>query len=119
MHRSGTTLLERILSGHPDVADAGETYTFSAQLRYAADHFDHTIIDETILERARDFDYRMIGRGFLDHRAEVIADRPGRSRRLGNFHADLFDEEVWGDRGGDSAHVVAQRRGAVPYRAGV
>lgn len=66
MHRSGTTLLERILSGHPDVADAGETYTFSAQLRYAADHFDHTIVDGTILERARDFDYRAIGRGFLD-----------------------------------------------------
>ena len=66
LHRSGTTLLERILSGHPDVADAGETYSFSAQLRYAADHFCRVIADQTIVERAHGFDYRMIGRGFLD-----------------------------------------------------
>ncbi|MEQ1512271.1 MAG: sulfotransferase [Lysobacteraceae bacterium] len=66
MHRSGTTLLERILSGHPDVADAGETYAFSAQLRYAADHFCRGIADRTLVERARGFDYPAIGRGFLD-----------------------------------------------------
>lgn len=66
MHRSGTTLLERILSGHPDVADAGETYTFPAQLRYAADHFCRGIVDTALVERARGFDYRVIGRGFLD-----------------------------------------------------
>ncbi len=66
MHRSGTTLLERILSGHPDVADAGETYTFPAQLRYAADHFCRGIIDGTIVDRAPGFDYGAIGRGFLD-----------------------------------------------------
>lgn len=66
LHRSGTTLLERILSGHPDVADAGETYAFSAQLRVAADHFCRVIADQTIVERARGFDYGVIGRGFLD-----------------------------------------------------
>ncbi len=66
LHRSGTTLLERILSGHPDVADAGETYAFSAQLRVAADHFCRVIADQTIVERARGFDYGAVGRGFLD-----------------------------------------------------
>lgn len=66
LHRSGTTLLERVLSGHPDVADAGETYAFSAQLRYAADHFCRVIADQTIVERAHGFDYAIIGRGFLD-----------------------------------------------------
>lgn len=66
LHRSGTTLLERILSGHPDVADAGETYTFSAQLRYAADHFCRGIVDQTIVDRASGFDYGAIGRGFMD-----------------------------------------------------
>ncbi len=66
LHRSGTTLLERILSGHPDVADAGETYTFSAQLRLAADHVCNVIADETIAARARDLDYGAIGRGFLE-----------------------------------------------------
>lgn len=66
LHRSGTTLLERILSGHPDVADAGETYAFSAQLRYAADHFCNVIADQAIVDGARGFDYGAIGRGFLD-----------------------------------------------------
>lgn len=66
LHRSGTTLLERILSGSPEVADAGETYAFSAQLRYAADHYCRTIADRTIVERAGGFDYAAIGRGFLD-----------------------------------------------------
>jgi tetratricopeptide (TPR) repeat protein len=66
LHRSGTTLLERILSGHPDVADAGETYSFSAQLRYAADRFCNVIADSAILERAHAFDYAMIGREFLN-----------------------------------------------------
>ncbi len=66
LHRSGTTLLERVLSGHPDVADAGETYAFSAQLRYAADHFCRVVADQTIVERAHGFDYGAIGRGFLD-----------------------------------------------------
>jgi tetratricopeptide (TPR) repeat protein len=65
LHRSGTTLLERILSGHPDVADAGETYSFTAQLRDAADHFCTLVADRTIIERAAGFDYRTIGRGFL------------------------------------------------------
>ncbi len=66
MYRSGTTLLERILSGHPDVADAGETYTFSAQLRLASDHFCATTADEAMLAPAAGFDYPAIGRGFLD-----------------------------------------------------
>ncbi len=66
LHRSGTTLLERILSGHPEVADAGETYTFTAQLRYAADHFCRVVADPVIVERASGFDYAAVGRGFLD-----------------------------------------------------
>lgn len=66
LHRSGTSLLERILSGHPDVADAGETYSFSAQMRHAADHFAPGIADQTIADRAAGLDYRAVGRGFLD-----------------------------------------------------
>jgi tetratricopeptide (TPR) repeat protein len=65
LHRSGTTLLERILSGHPDIADAGETYTFTAQLRIAADHFCRPVVDFELIDRASEFDYGQIGRGFL------------------------------------------------------
>jgi tetratricopeptide (TPR) repeat protein len=38
MFRSGTTLLERFLAGHPAIADAGESGGFFARLRLAADH---------------------------------------------------------------------------------
>ncbi len=75
LHRSGTTLLERILSGHPDVADAGETYSFSAQLCLAADHFCGVITDPTIVERADTFDYPAIGRGFLEAMRARSRDR--------------------------------------------
>lgn len=77
LHRSGTTLLERILSGHPDVADAGETYHFSAQLRYAGDHFCNTIIDTPLVEAMPGMDYAEVGRGFLDAMRVF-----GRSRRF-------------------------------------
>lgn len=66
LHRSGTSLLERILSGHPDIADAGETYVFSAQLCYAANHMCKQITDEVIATSAGSLDYTSIGRGFLD-----------------------------------------------------
>lgn len=37
MFRSGTTLLERLLAGHPDVRDGGETSQFNACMRDATD----------------------------------------------------------------------------------
>ncbi len=66
LHRSGTTLLERILGGHPDIADAGETNTFPAQLRYAADRFGDGVISAEIAARIPSLDYPAIGHGFLD-----------------------------------------------------
>lgn len=66
MHRSGTTLLERILAGHGEVADAGETYTFSAQMRLATDHFCAGTADLELIERSAASDFQAVGRGFLD-----------------------------------------------------
>lgn len=50
MFRSGTTLLERILAGHPEVADGGETYAFAEEVRTAVDRgfdgaFDACVLD--------------------------------------------------------------------------
>lgn len=45
MHRSGTTLLERMLGGHRAIADGGESYGFSAALRYAADRYFPGVIE--------------------------------------------------------------------------
>lgn len=50
MHRSGTTLLERMLAGHGELTDGGESYAFSAALRHATDHHSNVVLD---LEGAR------------------------------------------------------------------
>jgi tetratricopeptide (TPR) repeat protein len=66
MYRSGTTLLEQLLDGHPDVVGLGEISDFITQLRYAADHWCGDVVDPEILRRAPGFDYGAIGRGYLD-----------------------------------------------------
>ena len=63
MPRSGTTLVDRILSNHSQVISAGELDDFGRQLRRVADH--RVTLDETILERLPDLDYADIGRGYL------------------------------------------------------
>jgi tetratricopeptide (TPR) repeat protein len=65
MHRSGTTLLERILGGHTLVADGGETYSFTAQLKIASDHKILHALDMTAAERLPAADFAAIGRGFI------------------------------------------------------
>ena len=64
MHRSGTTLLERMLGRHPQVVDCGETYRFTAQLREAADHQCKGVVDARIIQSADRFDAAAIARGY-------------------------------------------------------
>lgn len=66
MHRSGTTLLERILGGHSMVSDGGETYAFTAQLKIASNHKSEQALDMLTLERLADADFDAIGRGFIE-----------------------------------------------------
>ncbi len=66
MHRSGTTLLERMLGRHPQVVDCGETYRFTAQLREAADHQCKGVVDARIVQLASRFAFDAIARGYLE-----------------------------------------------------
>jgi len=66
MHRSGTTLLEHMLAGHPDVLSGGELYDFTSQLRFAADHHCRSELDLQIVEASVDFDYDAIGKGYME-----------------------------------------------------
>lgn len=65
MHRSGTTLLEQMLDGHHDVRGLGELYDFTSQMRFATDHHCRGVIDNTIVEKARDIDFASVGAGYL------------------------------------------------------
>ena len=82
MHRSGSTLLERILGGHSLVADGGESYAFTAQLDFAADHKSAGAIDATTLRRVAGADFAAIGAGFLDASRWRARGRPFLTEKL-------------------------------------
>jgi tetratricopeptide (TPR) repeat protein len=63
--RSGTTLLERILSNHSQVTSAGELGDFPRQMRWVADHHGRALLDETLISRLPRLDYARIGHRYL------------------------------------------------------
>jgi tetratricopeptide (TPR) repeat protein len=67
MPRSGTTLLERILGAHSQVADAGELHDFTWQLRWMADRQGPPQLDLELAKRADVVDFAELGRRYLDH----------------------------------------------------
>lgn len=67
MPRSGTTLLERILGAHRQVADAGELRDFNFQLRWVCDRVGGPQLDLDLARRARDADLAEVGRRYLSH----------------------------------------------------
>jgi tetratricopeptide (TPR) repeat protein len=66
MPRSGTTLLERILGNHPQVASPGELADFPRQLRWTADRHGRAVIDPDLLADAATLDYAELGRRYLE-----------------------------------------------------
>lgn len=76
LHRSGTTLAERILSGHSKVKAGGETYDIRANLRRATGiHFPGEL-EPSIVESRERIDYRMVGEGYLRGMAWRAGGKP-------------------------------------------
>ena len=65
MHRSGTTLLERLLSRHQGIRTFGELYDFTSQMRLATDHHCPGVIDSVIVDRARPSMMSAVGDGYM------------------------------------------------------
>lgn len=65
LFRSGTTLLERILGGHSQVVENGETMGFTARLQLAANHRPRTLLDEELLHRSMGIDWPALGADFM------------------------------------------------------
>lgn len=66
MHRSGTTLMEQILAGHPEVLGAGELYDFTSAMRHATDHHCQGVIDLEIVRRSAGVDFADVGQRYMD-----------------------------------------------------
>ncbi|MFC5527098.1 tetratricopeptide repeat-containing sulfotransferase family protein [Rhodanobacter ginsengisoli] len=76
MPRSGTTLLERILGNHSQVAAAGELEDFSRALRWQADWHDRYLIDPELPERLAQADLAQAGRRYLAQTRWRAGNRP-------------------------------------------
>ena len=71
MPRSGTTLVERILSSHSQVHSAGELQNFSVALKRASGSVTPSLFDTDTLARLGNIDWRRLGEDYLS------STRPG------------------------------------------
>ena len=84
--RTGTTLLERILGGHPEVTLCGELNDFRMQLKWSTDHHSLGFLDNICVDRINDVDYAELGSRYLDHVAwRAPATNHFSDKNPGNF----------------------------------
>lgn len=75
MPRTGTTLVDRILSSHSRVSSAGESQNFGVQVKRATGTLSPRVLDEETLLRSAHVDLAVVGRQYLD-RTRPPGDAP-------------------------------------------
>lgn len=76
MPRSGTTLVERILSSHPQVYSAGELQNFGVELKRLSGSRSPYLLDPDTIARGRLIDWGRLGRSYLASTRPATAARP-------------------------------------------
>ncbi|NOU52273.1 tetratricopeptide repeat protein [Pseudoalteromonas sp. JBTF-M23] len=66
MPRSGTTLVERILSSHSEVMSAGELQDFGITTKRLAQTDSPHVLDELTINKAYELDFEQLGKQYLD-----------------------------------------------------
>lgn len=69
MPRTGTTLLERVLGGHTQVASAGELNDFASALSWESDHFFAGADDPRSVAKLSGVDFASVGQRYLQRTA--------------------------------------------------
>lgn len=107
MPRTGTTLVDRILSSHPDVESAGELQAMPLAVKKAAGTRSRTVLDAETIAVACEADMAAIGRDYLriaHHHRRALAPR-FTDKFPGNFHyAGLIAQAL------PAARIVCLRR---------
>ena len=76
MHRSGTTLLEQLLSASPQVLGLGELNDFTSAMRYESDHYCKGALDLAIVQRALGIDFDAVGERYMGGVAWRLGEAP-------------------------------------------
>jgi tetratricopeptide (TPR) repeat protein len=66
MPRTGTTLLDRILSSHPEVKSAGELQIFPPSVQRVSGSTMPVLLDPQLPTRVRDFDWQQLACSYLE-----------------------------------------------------
>ncbi len=74
--RTGTTLLDRILSSHSDVTSAGELSDFALELKRATTTPSPLVLDAETLDAAVQVDLGRVGRRYIERARNVVGDAP-------------------------------------------
>lgn len=72
MPRTGTTLVDRILSSHPDVVSAGELQAFPLAVKAASGTRTRNVLDVETLLHAAGKDLGQIGRSYMERAASHV-----------------------------------------------
>lgn len=75
MPRTGTTLIERIISSHPEVYSAGELQNFGVALKRASGSQTPPMLDLDTIQHAHNLDWRRLGEQYVE------STRPGTGKR--------------------------------------
>ena len=107
--RTGTTLVDRIISSHSDVIAAGELNVFAALIKQVAGTESHTVLDAATLSNLAAADFQQIGDDYINSTRALArnAKRFTDKMPLNFFYADLILKAL------PNARIVALRRGAM------
>lgn len=74
--RTGTTLIERIITSHSDVTSAGELQQFGLSLRRLARHQEPKRFSADLFKAALPLDYRQVGNMYMEATRRMQGDTP-------------------------------------------
>ncbi|HEY9132015.1 MAG TPA: sulfotransferase [Dyella sp.] len=75
MPRSGTTLVERIISSHPEVFSAGELQNFGVTLKRMSGSITPALIDDDTVRRTHSIDWNRLGREYIESTRPLTGSR--------------------------------------------